>query len=288
MTIAVLDHVRNAQPRRGGRARLTCIVCLVAWCGWTHAARGAEPSDVTNVATRESPDAQPRYPGIRRYLSRPVAPSARFVDHGVLEASVAGGWPHLYRVGLRLGVFDHVTLGVTGHWLPGEKAPAIAPDVALAFFRHRNVEIGAFYQQSLYPPPDPDEANRFQERAHWFLATLSFSQMWVSGGVDFGLVRALERHPGVRVEEPKVDPQDPTMESTVEVPTRVRHRFGGGLHLRAGTHRWGFTANVRYPYAFAEIVLDVRFGLFEHRPKGGWWPRSVVYSTDRRLPRRRR
>ena len=35
----------------------------------------------------------------------------------------------------------------------------------------------------------------------------------------------------------------------------------------------------------AELVFDVRFGLFEMRKRGGWKPEGVVYSTDRRAPR---
>ena len=44
---------------------------------------------------------------LRRYLTRQVPYSARFIDHGVLQVSAAGGWPHLYALRMQLGLFDH-------------------------------------------------------------------------------------------------------------------------------------------------------------------------------------
>jgi hypothetical protein len=212
---------------------------------------------------------------LRRYLTRDLMYSARHLDHGVLGVSVAGGFPHRYRLALAMGFLDHVTLGVTAHWLPGHEVPQWAPQAALALWRGRRFEVGATYHQVMYPAPLVDNDPRtpsFQERDHWLLSTASFSNAWLAGGFDFGVVRAIEKDPGR-------DPPTPTMN-----PSTVRWRVGGGLHLRAGTRRWGFTANFLAPRLMAELVFDVRFGLFEMRPRGGWKPAGVVYSTDRRAP----
>src|SRR5262245_34052393 len=46
---------------------------------------------------------------LSRYLQRPVRYGAHFLDHGVLQPAIAGGWPHMYRVELSLGLLDHIT-----------------------------------------------------------------------------------------------------------------------------------------------------------------------------------
>jgi hypothetical protein len=253
-------------------------IAVASLCSLLGLAGGEEPAAEGSAAVTVE-EGRPRGgrmpPGLRRYLTRELQYSARFLDHGVLGLAVAGGYPHRYRLALAMGFLDHVTVGVTAHWLPGQSVPQWAPLAALAFWRGRHFEIGATYHQALYPPPvrdvDPNTPS-FQERDHWLLSTVSFSNLWLSGGFDLGVVRGIEKHPGV-------EPPDPM----TNVPI-ARWRLGGGLHLRAGTRRWGFTANFLAPRIYAELVFDVRFGLFEARPRGGWKPEGVVYSTDRRVP----
>jgi hypothetical protein len=218
----------------------------------------------------------PETSGLRRYLTRDVPYSARFIDHGVLQVSGAGGWPHLYALRLHLGVLDHLVVGAQAHWLPDQTAPQISPEVSVAFLRFRMIEWGAHYKQTLYPPPQVDgdpTTPSFPQRDHWALSSLSMGNHWISGGFDFGVLRA-------RIKDPGQDPPDPDTN-----PSTIRWKLGGGLHLRAGTRRWGFTANVLAPQLMAELAFDLRFGLFEMRGKGGWKPAGVVYSTDRRVPR---
>lgn len=213
---------------------------------------------------------------LRRYLTRDVPYSARFLDHGVLQVSAAGGWPHLYAVRMHLGLLDHFTLGVQTHWVPDQSLPQLSPEASVAFLRLRAVEWGVHYRQTLYPPPKVDDdptTPSFRQRDHWLLSSVSLGNHWISGGFDFGVVRG-------RIKDPGQDPPDPDTN-----PSTIRWKVGGGLHLRAGTRRWGFTANVLMPQLMAELAFDLRFGLFEMRKKGGWRPAGVVYSTDRRVPR---
>jgi hypothetical protein len=66
--------------------------------------------------------------------------------------------------------------------------------------------------------------------------------------------------------------EDPNLSSLVFVR---RVDVAGGLHMRLGTRRFGFTfqgavAGLEDTELAVEGVLDVRFGLFELRPRGGW------------------
>ncbi|MEM6293828.1 MAG: hypothetical protein AAGA54_21310 [Myxococcota bacterium] len=231
----------------------------------------AAPTTSAEVAEVEAPRS-----GLRGYLTRDVAYSARYLDHGVLGVSGAGGWPHRYALRLHLGVLDHLTVGLQTHWVRGQSRPQFSPELAVAFVRLRWLEWGGYYRQTLYPPPEVDgdpTTPSFAQVDHWLLSSVSFSNKWLSGGFDFGLVRARIKDPG----------QDPPDDDTN--PSTIRWKLGGGLHLRAGTRRWGFTAGVLAPQLMAELAFDLRFGLFEKRSKGGWRPAGVVYSTDRRVPR---
>lgn len=228
-------------------------------------------------AAAAAPAASSRASRLDRYLTRELGHSARFLDHGVLAVTGSGGYPHRYRVGLALGLLDHLTIGATAHWLPGQRAPKIAPSAGLAFFRWRGFEIGAAYDRSLYPPPPVDldtDTPSFQRDAHWALGVVTVGQAWLSGGGEFGAVIARERDPG---REPTDDGRNPSI---------WRARPGGGVFLRAGARRWGITASFRAPWVFAELGLDIRFGAFEKRPRGGWVPRGFASDRDRDPPRR--
>lgn len=221
---------------------------------------------LSRLEVPQQPSSRPREPSrqrLRRYLSRTVARSPRHLDHGVLGVDIGLGVPHIYRVELALGLLDHLTLGATLHWLPGQSRPAWSPKASVAFIRTRLVEVGALYTQVLFPPT-PDDGDlltfEFQRRAHYVMGTVSLSQAWFSAGVDLGLARG----------------RDPITFLTADDLEAGRayatyNKFGGGLHLRFGTRRIGLIAQVLYPYTSAELVLDLRFGLFELRKRGGWW-----------------
>jgi hypothetical protein len=234
-----------------------------------------EPSEATTGAPRIRSRTQPRWMSDRtyEYLTRDLVPNPRFLDHGVIEASAAGGWPHRYRVGAAIGLYDHLTLGVTAHYFRGRAQ--VTPRVAIAFWRWRVFSVGALHFWTMYPPPERDldpTTPSFRQSAQWVLGTATFGQRWVSAGVDAGAVRARRIDPSV---EPELDNQ-----------SIVRWRFGGGLHLRAGTRRWGFTAQAHLPHLTAEVVFDVRFGAFELRPRGGWRTPEYLRANDRRVPTR--
>lgn len=282
--------VHDGSPEPIGRRRrapgaLACSLAVGVLLAAPEAAASSEVApgaeagasgEAGEIAPRDTDVAVARGGGrLSRYLQRPVRYGAHFLDHGVLQAAVAGGWPHRYRVELSLGLLDHLTIGATAHWLPSEPRPRVSPVVALAILRGRYYEFGAWHFWSLYPPPrdDVDPATpSYQRAAQWILATASFGQAWLTGGFDAGVVRE-------RVNDPGMDTAPDTSN-----PFVTRWRFGGGLHLRAGTRRFGLTAQVLVPQVLAELRLDVRFGLFEKRSRGGWKPYGMAEDWDRGAP----
>ncbi len=229
---------------------------------------GQDPRDTPVLTRLEVPQGPPAPSNttpksrLRRYLTRDVARSARHLDHGVLGVAVGLGTPSIYRLELAIGLLDHLTLGVTAHWLPHQRTPNWTPKAALAFFRGRFLEVGATYHQVLYPPTldDGDPMTfEFQRRAHYALAHVSLSQAWFTGGLDLGWARGREALPFLTTDDVSANRY-----------YAVRDRLAGGLHLRFGTRRVGVTAQVTFPFTAAELVLDLRFGLFELRKRGGW------------------
>lgn len=233
----------------------------------TSAATVVDPRDtpvLRRLEVSQGPETAPREPfkqRTRRYLTRTVARSARYLDHGVLGVAVAVGTPSIYRVELALGLLDHLTLGVTAHWLPGERLPRWAPKGSLAFFRGRLLEVGASYHQLLYPTTDDGDPMTppFGRRAHYLLGNISLSQAWFTAGVDIGWARGRENVPYITGDDIAAGRY-----------YDVRDRLGGGLHLRVGTRRIGLLAQLDFPYTAFELALDLRFGLFELRSRGGW------------------
>lgn len=205
--------------------------------------------------------------GLRRYLSRPLAPSARHLDHGVLELAVATGAPEIYRLSVGVGVLDHLSLGTSVHWLPRQPRPQWAPWARLALFRTRHVEAGIGYRWLLFAPPPSEEVRSeserraelpyYQRRAHLFLGSASFSKGIISAGFDAGWI-----HRRVPVRD-QFDP-DP------HLFTR-ENQLAGALHVRVGTRRFGVSAMVALPERLIELVFDLRLGLFETREAPTRW-----------------
>lgn len=194
---------------------------------------------------------------LTEYVSRPVPRSARFLDHGDLAFGVAGGAPHYYRLDLRVGLFDHVTVGVTGHWLPGQRAPQVWPVGAIAFWRYLGpsrvgFEVGGHYRPVLHPPVDPEQ--EFVPRTQFVLGSVVVSAGPFSAGIDAGAAHT-------RI--PVVDPAASTH-------YRRRTVFGGGAFARIGNRRIGVTADALAalspePLLVFEVMLDVRLGAFSER-----------------------
>lgn len=203
-----------------------------------------------------------RFAALRAYLSRELPRSARFIDHGVLALRSAGGTPHRYRLELSVGLFDHLSVGVTAHWLPGQPAPRVWPVLAVAVWRWQGrsvgVNLGAHYRPVLFPPVDRELA--FVPETHFGVVSAELSAVgWFSAGLDLGVAHS---------RLPMVDPAD-------TLRYRRRALFGGGAFARFGNRRVGLTLDALAalgpdPLLVFEAALDLRFGAFEERPRGGW------------------
>jgi hypothetical protein len=191
---------------------------------------------------------------LRQYLSRPLAPSARFLDHGVMHFGVSGGLPHLYRLELALGLFDHLSAGVSAHWIEDQSRPRLWPFGSIALWRTPAFELGASYRRVLHTPTEDIEAG-YALQTHYLTAVMAFSQAHWSAGVDFGVAH----FKGAGLDQ-------------AENPGsyRWRTRPGGGVFARFGTRRWGVSVQGQMPIWTLDVMLDVRFGLFELRERGGW------------------
>ena len=227
------------------------------------ASRDEVPADAERAREPTSrAAARPALEDLHTYLRREVPRSARFLDHGVLALGFAGGAPHLYRFDLQVGLFDHLSVGLTAHWLPGQRAPQVWPIAALALWRWQGsrgvgVNLGVHYRPVLHPPVDPEL--EFVPRTHFGLTSLELAAGWFSVGLDLGVA-----HRRFAL----VDPAE-------TLGFRRRAEFGGGVFARAGTRRVGLTLDALAalgpdPLLVFELALDLRFGVFEDRARGGW------------------
>lgn len=211
------------------------------------------PSEAPAAATANTSSLQ-------RYLRREVPGGEHFLDHGVMALEVAGGWPHRYRVAASIGVLDHLSVGVSARWLPSESRPRWAPQVALAVWRKDWWAFGFRYSQVLHLP-SPDDVDPttpdFAQRTHYLFGSAVFARGPLSAGVDVG---------ALHTRSPMLDP--------AAEPGSFRKRLipAGGLFFRYGGRRWGLSVGGQMPVYTLEFKLDLRFGLFEQRRRGGWVP----------------
>lgn len=186
---------------------------------------------------------------LEQWFARPKPNSPRFLDHGTLALAAFGGAPHRYRVELRTGLFDVVSVGVTAHWLPGQAWPRVWPVAALALWRGALFEVGAHYRPVLFPPVD--RSTTFEPDAHFALASFTLGSGLFSAGLDMGVAN-------LRV--PDLLAGDPTR-------SRRESMFGGGFVVRVGNERIGGSLDALAAVGDDEILLvleagvEIRFGL---------------------------
>ncbi len=185
-----------AAPHGGGAGRTIVAVSARPVLAALLAAAPPPPvaADPGPSSVRASRGVRPSRPRTRRgrgrlraYLSRPVLEGPHVLGHGVVEVSASGGVPHLYQIGVGVGLLDHLTLRLRAHLLPGERYGRFAPDVAVAFFRGRHVTVGARYHLQIERPPpldaDPSTPS-FEQRVHVLTATVAAGARYVAAGVE--------------------------------------------------------------------------------------------------------
>jgi hypothetical protein len=180
---------------------------------------------------------------LERWFARPKPISPHFLNHGTLALAAFGGAPHRYRVELRAGFFDVVSVGVTAHWLPGQSWPRVWPVAALALWRGPLFEVGAHYRPVLFPPVD--RSTTFEPDAHFALASFTLGSGLFSAGLDMGVANL--RVPDLLTSD----------------PTRSRHEsmFGGGFVVRVGNEWIGGSLDALAAVGDNEILLVIEAGV---------------------------
>jgi hypothetical protein len=193
-------------------------------------------------ASERDPEALP-ITRLERFFARPKPISPRFLDHGTLALAAFGGAPHRYRVELRTGLFDVVSVGVTAHWLPGQPWPRVWPVGALALWRSTLFEVGAHYRPVLFPAVD--RSKTFEPDAHFALASFTLGSGLFAAGLDVGVAN-------LRV--PDLLSGDPTR-------SRRESMFGGGFVVRVGNEWIGGSLDALAAVGDDEVLLVLEAGL---------------------------
>lgn len=180
---------------------------------------------------------------LERFFARPKPISPRFLDHGTLALAAFGGAPHRYRVELRTGLFDVVSVGVTAHWLPAQPWPRVWPVGALALWRGPLFEVGAHYRPVLFPAVD--RSATFEPDAHFALASFTLGSGLFSAALDMGVAN-------LRVPDLLAD--DPTR-------WRRESMFGGGFVVRVGNEWIGGSIDALAAVGDDEVLLVFEAGL---------------------------
>lgn len=225
---------------------------------------GTNQSSQTKTKTlglQAGTESAPKDSRLKTWLKRPVGVHPELLDHGNVAPFVDIGMPFGYRVGVKVGLLDVLTLGTLFQWSPKENTFRIAPEIAIAFFRGRHLALGARYRFLFEPTPDPEakvkapEGDKkplppplFSPQTHYAVATAALSRGYFSVGAEAGVMRRRALVTG----EEKVD----------SYLFENRWVMASGMFVRAGTPRWGVSAQVIVPTPEVNLRFEWRFALF--------------------------
>lgn len=269
------------QKRAPGAKRATALVLAAVGLGLSPIAAVTATASVSKAAVlaplaQIGDDSSPKTPsaskrwrsssrGFSAWLKRPVGVHPELLDHGQVAPLIDVGLPHIYRFGLRVGLLDVLTLGALMHWSADDKRFRIAPEVGLAVYRGKHLALGFRYRYLFEPTPDPeaqqapmpkpDAGNKkppppalFAPQTLYLVGSVALSRGYFSVGAEAGVMRRRALVLG----EAKVDSY--LFENRWEMAT--------GMFVRAGTPRWGISAQVIVPTPEVSLRFEWRFALF--------------------------
>lgn len=210
-----------------------------------------------------------RETGLARWLSRPVGIHPELLNHGELSPFVDVGAPFGYRLGLKAGILDIVTVGALLQWRDPKLGLRWAPELGIAVYRGRNLALGLRYRylfhalakgaseeplpkETAEPEAEPDPTAlpepEFFRVTHYLAGSLVWSSGYVSAGLEAGAAYRRELDQGQTVLDPQL--------------FSMQWRPMTGVLLRVGDARWGVVLQAMVPSPELTLRFEWRYALF--------------------------
>lgn len=208
-----------------------------------------------------------------RWLSRPVGMHPELLNHGEVAALFDLGVPYGYRLGVKVGILDVLTLGVLAQWRDPKLGLRWAPELGIAAYRGEHLSLGLRYRYLFHkspaplPEPDPqapkeapeEESSEaedakalpepaFFRRTHYLAGSLVWSSGYISAGLEAGATYRRELDQSQTILDPHL--------------FSMQWRPMTGVLLRFGDERWGVSFQAMIPSPEVTLRVEWRHALF--------------------------
>lgn len=229
---------------------------------------------------------------LARWLSRPVGLHPELLEHGNLSPFVDVGLPFAYRLGLRVGILDILTVGVIAQYRDPKLGIRWSPELGLALYRGRSLSLGLRYRYLFHPSPTPPPSETkptpqqggskpketkglpkpaFFRKTHYLAGSLVWSSGYVSAGIEAGATYRRELDQGQKILDPYL--------------FSMQWRPMMGALLRVGTPRWGVMLQAMVPSPELSLRFEWRYALFSVKKRRDplSWALYKAQERDRKL-----
>lgn len=255
--------------RDAPRSKTLCLQAAWRWClvasagvvgtGWALPARAG----LSQVRHSEPQS------GFARWLSRPVGIHPELLNHGEVGAALDLGAPYGYRLGIKVGLLDILTVGVLAQWREPELGFRWAPELGIAAYRGEHLSLGLRYRYLFHSSPaplpapvepapedapaEPSDQNALPEPAffrktHYLAGSLVWSSGFVSAGLEAGATYRRELDQSQSILDPHL--------------FSMQWRPMSGVLLRVGNARWGVAFQAMIPSPELTLRVEWRHALF--------------------------
>lgn len=189
--------------------------------------------------------------------------------HGELSPFVDVGVPYAYRLGLKVGLLDVLTLGAVVQWRDPKLGLRWAPEIGVAAYRGKRLSLGLRYRYVFHVPPkaaQPQEPAapgkkpeakpdpkalpepEFFRVTHYVAGSLVWSSGYISAGLEAGAAYRRELDQGQTVLSPHL--------------FSMQWRPMTGALLRVGDANWGVVLQAMVPSPELTLRFEWRYPLF--------------------------
>lgn len=208
-----------------------------------------------------------------RWLSRPLGIHPELLNHGEIAGSIDLGAPFGYRLGLRVGVLDVLTVGVLAQWRDPKLGFRWSPELGIAIYRGEHLSLGLRYRYLFHkaptplPEPEPEDPAQtpeedavepfdpnalpepaFFRKTHYVAGSLVWSSGYVSAGLEAGAAYRRELDQSQNILDPHL--------------FSMQWRPMTGVLLRVGNARWGVAFQAMIPSPELSLRVEWRHALF--------------------------